>query len=184
MAQMDVKIGLSPAGPYRLRGGNFERRMLIARSDRPASGGTIIPVNGLLVETGLFKVISGPQLAMTAECVHYFLGNKPELGKLTRSEIDEKLKGLSGEEKIFLAAIIGKIECVYAEVFAHEERIRTMEHLSAGKEILARQMELEVVLPRPTQKHIEYLVERTAELLKGKILLVNQVLRELNFDLG
>jgi len=183
MAQMDAKIGLSPAGPYRFRGGNFEK-LLIARSDRPASGGTVIPVNGLLVSAGLFKVIDGPQLAMTAECVHYFLGKKPKLGKLTRSAIDEKLKDLSSEEKIFLAAIIGKIECVYAEVFAHEERIRTMEHVSAGKEILARTMELEIVLPKPTQKHIEYLVERTAELLEGKIVLVDQVLRELNFTLG
>ena len=187
MTLMDVKIGVLPTGPQRLRNGRFEKEF-IAQFDQPIYGCRLIPLNGRLTKAGLFKIVEsrGISLAMTAECVHYILGKKEEIGNLRRSQIADLIKTeeLSSEERAFWANITHEITLIHLKIFCQEEKIREMEHISAGKEFFAQRIGAQIELPEPSDEHYEYLIERTANLLKGKIYLVNQVLKKLGFELG
>ena len=185
---MDLNLNDLANGPNRLRQGGFQA-ISIAQFNRHCPGSRSLPLNSPLIMVGLFNIFrqkdQSVSLTITPECVLYILGRDEQIGKLKRSEIKEKLKDLSEIENRFLAEISHEIWLIFDKVFSREEQIRAMEHVSAGRTLMVRKLEAAVELPMPTNEHMDYVIERTAEMLKGKsFYIVVQVLRRLELSLG
>jgi len=189
---MDANIGLPATGPYRFRSGAFESNF-ISQQKGPLGGEPFIPLNGIMTKAGLFRMINPPNkepaLVMTADCVHYLIGNAPKIGGRDRAEVDQMLRDLNQSEREFIAALTHEIMKIYDKVFANEETLRRMEVISPRNELLTSRIETHfkcrthIEMPEPPHDHFEWVIERTAELLKGKTFLTAKVLHDLDLEL-